>query len=467
MFENYQSDMIMKIVLRIYTLCILLSVMNYPLLAQQQYLVVGYYTMWGKSTLPVSSVKFNELTHINHAFAWPTASGSITSDPVTVDTALIGATHRAGRKILISIGGASMSTYFPTVATDTTLRRTFINNLVNYIVNNHYDGADFDWEGPSNFSQKTGDLALMKQTREAFNAIDHTLLLTMAIGSDSYSGQWRYYDSLSLYVDWFNVMTYDLDQSYSGFPGYNAALYYHNISGDYSADQSITYLKGRSIPSSKLVVGVPFYGKRFFGTTSPLVKFYSMTTAKYSEILPMVQSPLYTRTWDNTAKVPYLTKGSPQSEMVTYDDSMSIALKCQFIKSKGLLGVMIWEISQDVIGRTQPLLDVITKEMLTPNNIVEQLSESRITSFTLYDNYPNPFNPTTTIKFTIPQPAHISLKVFDLLGREVATLINEERSAGSGSVVFDASHAGISSGVYFYRLVSGTFTQTKKCLLAK
>ena len=93
-----------------------------------------------------------------------------------------------------------------------------------------------------------------------------------------------------------------------------------------------------------------------------------------------------------------------------------------------------------------------------------------ITKFSLSQNYPNPFNPSTKIKFTIPsnvkrETSNVILKVYDVLGNRVATLVNEELSAGEYEVKFDASR--LSSGLYFYTLQSGSFTETKKMLLLK
>jgi mannose/cellobiose epimerase-like protein (N-acyl-D-glucosamine 2-epimerase family) len=85
--------------------------------------------------------------------------------------------------------------------------------------------------------------------------------------------------------------------------------------------------------------------------------------------------------------------------------------------------------------------------------------------FTLSQNYPNPFNPTTTIAYALPKASNVSLKIYDVLGREVATLVNERKAAGSYAVPFNA--AGLSSGTYFYRLQAGEFSQTKKLMLVK
>jgi hypothetical protein len=85
--------------------------------------------------------------------------------------------------------------------------------------------------------------------------------------------------------------------------------------------------------------------------------------------------------------------------------------------------------------------------------------------FSLSQNYPNPFNPTTTIKYQLPASSKVTLKVYDVLGNEVATLLNEEKEAGTYEVMFEASN--YSSGVYIYRLQAGSFIETKKMVLLR
>ena len=86
-------------------------------------------------------------------------------------------------------------------------------------------------------------------------------------------------------------------------------------------------------------------------------------------------------------------------------------------------------------------------------------------SFKLNQNYPNPFNPTTTIDYSIPKSSYVTLKVYNILGKEVSTLVSGERSAGNYSVKFDGSE--LASGVYFYRLTAGNKTDIKKIMLTK
>ncbi len=85
--------------------------------------------------------------------------------------------------------------------------------------------------------------------------------------------------------------------------------------------------------------------------------------------------------------------------------------------------------------------------------------------FSLAQNYPNPFNPTTNIQYSIPKASNVSLKVYDVLGKEVATLVNKELSAGVYNSTFDGSN--LASGIYFYSLRAGNFIATKKLMLVK
>jgi hypothetical protein len=85
--------------------------------------------------------------------------------------------------------------------------------------------------------------------------------------------------------------------------------------------------------------------------------------------------------------------------------------------------------------------------------------------FSMNQNYPNPFNPSTTISYQLPKQSHVSLNIFDILGRQVMTLVNEVEQPGYKSIKFDASI--LPTGVYFYRLTSDSYVETKKLLLVR
>ena len=110
--------------------------------------------------------------------------------------------------------------------------------------------------------------------------------------------------------------------------------------------------------------------------------------------------------------------------------------------------------------------DIYAERLLGDGTLTSIEEEGLIVNnFLLKQNYPNPFNPNTKIKYSVPHSSKIVIKVYDILGNEVATLLNEEKPYGSYDVEFDAS--GLSSGIYFYKLKAGEFIQTKKMILMK
>ena len=88
----------------------------------------------------------------------------------------------------------------------------------------------------------------------------------------------------------------------------------------------------------------------------------------------------------------------------------------------------------------------------------------------LYPNYPNPFNPITTLRYDLPENSYVNVTVYDMLGREVKTLVNTTQDAGFKSVIWDATNKygkPVSAGVYLYQIKSGEFVQTRKMVLLK
>ena len=107
-------------------------------------------------------------------------------------------------------------------------------------------------------------------------------------------------------------------------------------------------------------------------------------------------------------------------------------------------------------------VDDINLIVLEPPTDVKSVA-TKITNHSLFQNYPNPFNSNTTIKYLIPKLSYVTLKVYDVLGNEIATLVNEEKTVGNYQVDFDAS--SLSSGIYFYKLQADSFVETKKMIL--
>ena len=136
----------------------------------------------------------------------------------------------------------------------------------------------------------------------------------------------------------------------------------------------------------------------------------------------------------------------------TAQDSVAIDLR---VASKTVHGYTVDQMTSPAfaVGNWDTILTDTTPSQGIPNQ------------FALEQNYPNPFNPATTIRYQLPAFGPVVLKVYDVLGREVATLVNEEKAAGKYSVTWNAS--SMSSGVYFYRLQTASFTKTKKLMLLR
>jgi hypothetical protein len=115
----------------------------------------------------------------------------------------------------------------------------------------------------------------------------------------------------------------------------------------------------------------------------------------------------------------------------------------------------------DYTGIYQAWLAIIDRNLLS----VEFPGEKPANNFSLYQNFPNPFNPSTTIKYSIGLESLVQLKVFDILGNEISILVNEIKSAGEYSIEFNANK--LSAGVYFYNLKAGSYSEMKKLVLLK
>jgi enterochelin esterase-like enzyme len=154
----------------------------------------------------------------------------------------------------------------------------------------------------------------------------------------------------------------------------------------------------------------------------------------------------------------------------TSDEFQCYQMNTAFKDSLDLLGIS-YEFQSYLGGHFNKINERVPIAILfLSSNMVLSEAESLVFNkrsdvFILHQNYPNPFNPSTKINFAVPQSSNVIIKVFDILGKEVETIINEEKPAGSYEVKFDAT--GLTSGVYFYQIKSGDYIETKKMILMK
>ncbi len=136
-----------------------------------------------------------------------------------------------------------------------------------------------------------------------------------------------------------------------------------------------------------------------------------------------------------------------------------------------IIGAYIVESGTDALNSVSVTKQIVERVIQEYKNNFSSLTykpgvpTNPVYNYELYQNYPNPFNPITTIRYALPQDGFVTLKIYDILGSEIATLVNEQKSAGKYEVNFNAS--SLSSGVYIYKIQSGSFTNSKKMLLLK
>ncbi len=141
---------------------------------------------------------------------------------------------------------------------------------------------------------------------------------------------------------------------------------------------------------------------------------------------------------------------------------------------KNYIGVMdvdfetVWGVAhvqaEDTGSANANFIQWVHRCVNAPTGILQETTETP-SSFQLFQNYPNPFNPITTITFSIPKKSTVTLKVYDILGKEAATLVQETKNAGKYSVQLNAS--SLSSGVYYYRLNAGDYSETRKLIVLR
>lgn len=167
------------------------------------------------------------------------------------------------------------------------------------------------------------------------------------------------------------------------------------------------------------------------------VRIYDMTTKEVAEVIPFPEDTVQTA---NTSLL-----WSPSGE--------KIAIGSQLKDATGR--VSVWNVDEKIINVARPDITITTL------------------SYSLSQNYPNPFNPETIIRYQLAVSSYVILKIYDVLGNEIATLVNEEQQAGKHSITFNATNNNqlttnkLASGIYYYRLQAGQQTQTKRMIFLK
>ncbi len=336
--------------------------------------IVGY--IFARDTLlNGNDINVKDMTEINYAFA-NIVDGKI-SQGFKYDTENFKIlnqtrTENPDLKILISVGGWEWSGGFSDMSLTKASRKKFIRSAIAFVEENNLDGIDIDWEYPNQIGNgntyrpedKEDFTSLLRELRSALHELGtktgkHYLISIAAGASKKYLANTEM-SKVQKYVDYINLMTYDFYvPGADSISGFNAPLFTNPRDPHHGSDDAIVQdFIADGVSPQKLVLGVPFYGHVFQVDSTSYNGRYEPAGIPSTRIrgtfANLVQHYInkngFVRYWDSTSCVPYLF--NPVSRIfITYEDQESLRDKCDFIKARGLKGVMFWEYNADYKGK--------------------------------------------------------------------------------------------------------------------
>ncbi|WOD42655.1 glycoside hydrolase family 18 protein [Hwangdonia lutea] len=347
--------------------------------SNKDYKIIGYAA--GYEDYDFSKIDATKLTHINFAFANIVdgkAAFELETDAAKIATLMGLKKQNPDLKVLYSVGGWVWSDQFSTMAAFESSRQKFAQSCVDLLKKHGFDGVDLDWEYPGQRaednifrpSDKDNFTLLIKTIREALDVQgkkdSNHYLLTIATGADQ-----AYIDNTDLgeahkHLDFINIMCYDYFNGWMHQTGHHANLHpsdkdkYDVNSGVQAVERHIE----AGVPTDKLVMGIPFYGRQWGKVSSVKDGLYEPANeggiiVAYWDIVEKIKSGNYKTLYDESAKASYLWNAK-DSIFISYDTPKDIKLKTDYIKVKGLGGAMFWEYSLD---KDQELLNTLYKNL--------------------------------------------------------------------------------------------------------
>ncbi|WP_313370761.1 glycosyl hydrolase family 18 protein [Sedimentibacter sp.] len=335
----------------------------------KEYKVIGYYTAWSSySGFTPDKLDARKFTHINYAFANiennKIVLGYPDKDPANLKILNELKSINPDLKILISVGGWNWSDKFSDAAETESSRTAFAESCVDIITKYNIDGVDLDWEYPvggglpantNRASDKQNFTLLLEKIREKLDEqgkIDNKhYLLSIAGGASNYYLNNVEPDKIHQYIDYANIMTYDIRGSWDAYTDFNSPLYNNTQASPqykWSIDASAKAWEKSGFPKEKIVIGIPFYGYLFNGVKNDnnglYQSFQNAKSVSFNTIAKYLNDSDYKRYYDDESMVPWLFNGS---SFISYDDEQSISSKADYIKTNNLGGAMIWELSHD------------------------------------------------------------------------------------------------------------------------
>lgn len=333
--------------------------------------IIAYVFTRGRVLAP-GEVDGRKVTRINYAFANIKDGKMVEGYPHDDENfaALNALKHdNPNLQVLVSVGGWDWSGAFSDMALTKQSRRRFAESVVAFIEKYHLDGLDIDWEYPGMAGatdrfrpeDRQNYTLLLHELRQRFGheqkKLHRRLLLSIATGASAKFLEHTEMKKVERYVDSVNLMTYDFYSPGSDkITGHQAPLYVSPLDPkQYSADLAVQNFERAGVPARKIVLGMPFYGKRWaevpgedHGLFQPGKEPPRSGYGPGFDAASLMANG-YTRYWDSVAQVPYLY--NPATRMfVSYEDAQSVAGKCKYVLSHRLGGVMFWTYESDTTG---------------------------------------------------------------------------------------------------------------------
>ncbi|MBE3049955.1 glycoside hydrolase family 18 protein [Candidatus Bathyarchaeota archaeon] len=268
--------------------------------------------------------------------------------------------------VLLSIGGWTFSPNFAGPCSTPQGRQRFADTAVELVKNLGFDGLDIDWEYPENSSQAKDYVDLLKACRKALDAYggDHHFELTVACPAGTEQLKKLDIKGMDKYLDFWNLMAYDFAGSWDQTTAHQANLYPSSDkpeSTPFSAVGALDYYIKKGVAPSKMVVGMPLYGRAFENTAGPGSPFQGVGQGTWEQgIYDYKNLPLPGSQEVDDAQLGASYCFDPASRtFVTYDSVCTALKKAEFIKSQGLGGAMWWESSSDKAGDQSIITNVV------------------------------------------------------------------------------------------------------------
>lgn len=319
-----------------------------------QPVVLGYYPSWADDHSS-ATIDYSPFTHLCHAFIIPKADGSLRMIGDMPNRKLCETAHAKGVKVLVSLGGADSNESFSSVTAQKNTRDQFVKNVMDVVKTCGYDGVDLDWEVPRTTATMNALTDLAASFRKELDQLPgERKTITAALSGTPWAMSFVDGRALLPYVDFINVMVYDVHGRWNDHGGHNAPLF-HNDKSDISdckiacGEAMIASLRDKyGWPANRLVLGIPLYGREF-ACSKPGDKIDKKLSVQ--EYIPLRSIPDYlSKGWirhdDSVAGVPWLSSPNGKT-FVSYEDKASACAKGQWAAQHGLRGVMFWEITQD------------------------------------------------------------------------------------------------------------------------